>query len=101
MNAKISYGVVWMLHPWDDDRRAAGVKAWCLVKVTKPEAGPILEEAVAIFAWDREAEIFQGHVFSSEQDGVLVEISPDVRELFQNQKKIAERNAARARLEKL
>jgi len=50
MNAKISYGVVWMLHPWDDDRRAAGVKAWCLVKVTKPEAGPILEEAVAIFA---------------------------------------------------
>jgi len=32
---------------------------------------------------------------------VLVEISPDVRELFQNQKKIAERNAARARLEKL
>lgn len=83
MQAIISYKIDNILHPWNKERRQSGGTAWCLVKVTKPEYGQTIEEPVAIFNLDSEAQTFQGHVFSEKLDGVLVSIHPDISRLFE------------------
>lgn len=82
MNAKITYKVAECPHPWDKKRRAEGEKAWCLIKVTTPEFGQVLEDAVALFNWNHEATTFQGHVLAAGLNGKLVDIDKDVAECF-------------------
>ncbi len=82
MKATITYEVSWVPHPWDDKKRAAGMYAWCVLKVVTPEAGPRKNEAVAIFNLDSEAETFIGHVFATGLNGQLVTIPDDFVELF-------------------
>lgn len=43
MNAKITYRMSFEAHPWNEKSRAAGMQAWCLVKVITPELGPLVE----------------------------------------------------------
>jgi len=94
MIATIRYKMAYLPHPWNTGSRAEGEKAWCLVKVVKPEHGATTEEPVAIFNWDSEAETFQGHVYAAGLDGKLIDIDRDVRELFE----LRSLNAAKARL---
>lgn len=80
MRATISYALRNIPHPWNDKQRANGVKAWCLVKVVKPELGNETWETVAIFNLDSEAETFAGLVHADGHG--LVDIGPDFAELF-------------------
>lgn len=91
MNATITYEMAFVPHPWNQVRRAEGVKAWCLVRVTTPEHGPRTEETVAVFDMDSEAMTFQGHILAAGLDGKLVRLDDDVRELFELQKKATRR----------
>jgi hypothetical protein len=81
MKASITYRVGRILHPWDKKMANNGEYAWCLIKVITPEMGRVTEEPVAIFNFDSEARMFQGHVYASKLDGKLVEIDKDVKEL--------------------
>ncbi len=89
MKATITYRVSYEPHPYDKKQRAQGVRAWALVRVTTPEAGPRTEDVVAIFNFDTEAERFMGHVFAEGLDGRLVIIDPEWRELFEDRRKRA------------
>lgn len=83
MNAKITYRIGNIPHPWNDNHRANGMMAWCLIKVIKPEVGSISlikEEPVAIFNLDSEAELFMAHIYASNLNGKLVEIDRHVKE---------------------
>lgn len=71
MNAKISYKVDCLPHPWNEKHRSEGVHAWCLVKVTTPAYGDKREEAVAIFNFDSEAEQFQAEVIISGLESLI------------------------------
>lgn len=82
MNATVTYLISEQPHPFDDKKRAQGVKAWCLVEVVTPEAGPKTHTNVAMFNYASEAERFQAHVFASGLDGKLVSIDRDVKELL-------------------
>ncbi len=88
MNATITYRVDFVPHPFDPRQADKGVRAWCLLRVTQPEAGPRMTAAVAIFNLDSEAEAFMGHVWASGLDGSLVSIASDTRELFEYRAKI-------------
>jgi hypothetical protein len=59
-----------------------GTKAWCLVEVVTPQAGPPTHNPVAIFNFDSDAERFQGQVFAEGLDGKLLSIDRDVRRMF-------------------
>ena len=82
MTATVTYKMEFLPHPWNEKSRADGMKAWCLVKIVTPEHGARTSETVAIFNWDSEAETFQGHVYAAGLDGQLIELDPDVRDLF-------------------
>lgn len=83
MMACIKYTVEYILHPFDKKQAALGVKAWCLVKIVEPEIGTNMTwEPVAIFNYDSEASLFQGHVFASGTGDSVVKISRDCTELF-------------------
>ena len=83
MDAKITYAIRYVPHPYDKKQRAEGVHAWALLRVVTVAESfrPISEETVAIFNWDSEAEIFMTHVLSAGLDGKLVDVDPDFREL--------------------
>ncbi len=83
MNSKITYRIGYEPHPWNAKERKEGGRAWCLIKVVTPEMGPASEEPVAIFNYNSESELFQGHVLSSGLDGKLVTIDPMQREMFE------------------
>ena len=85
MQATITYRVECIPHPWPTDKNR-GIDAWCLVKIVTPEMGPSQTEAVAIFNFDSEAELFQAHILASDLDGKLVTIDKDVRELYLERK---------------
>ncbi len=89
MKATIAYRISYEPHPYDKKQRAQGVKAWSLVRVTTPEAGPRTEDVVAIFNFDTEGEAFMGHVFAEGLDGRLVTIDPEWSELFEGRQKRA------------
>ena len=82
MNAKVTYELRFEPHPWNEERREKGAKAWCLVQRIEPEYGAVRVEAVAIFNLDSAAETFAGHVFGAELDKKLVDIGKDFRNLF-------------------
>ena len=82
MKATITYEMRYEPHPWNDGLAKQGVRAWCLVKVTRPAIGPMSSEPVALFDRDSEAEVFQGHVLAESLDGQLLTIDPEVRELY-------------------
>lgn len=91
MNAKITYRIGNIPHPWNDKHRAAGMMAWCLIKVIKPEIGSvslIKEEPVAIFDLNSEAELFMAHIYASNLNGKLVEIDRHVKEYLEYNKLI-------------
>lgn len=83
MKARIEYRLENISHPWNEERRKQGMKAWCLMCRTIPELGPSTEEPVAIFNMDSDAERFAGHVFAEGLDGKLVSVGSDFRGLFQ------------------
>ena len=82
MKAKITYRVGSLPHPFDSERRAQGIQAWCLIKVVVPSLGPKSEEPVAIFNFDGEARTFMAHVSAEGLDGLLVEIDDEYRKLL-------------------
>ena len=80
MKATITYKVANIEYPWNSERRGNGEKAWCLIKVTTPELGRVLEEPVAMFNVDSEATMFQGHIYTSGAKE-LIGIDPNIEEL--------------------
>ncbi len=89
MKATIAYQLQYIPHPYDAKARERGTKAWCLVRVTRPELGNSTHVPVAMFNFDSEAETFQAHVFAEGLDGRLVTIDPEWRELFEDRRKRA------------
>lgn len=86
MNAKVTYEMSNQPHPWSEEKRKAGIKAWCLCRVTKTESGHRIGwEPVAIFNLDSEAETFQRHIFEGGFDGKLVDVDREIRQLFELQ----------------
>jgi hypothetical protein len=85
VNAKVTYKMQYVPHPFDVKQRAEGVRAWTLFEVTTPPAGPSTAVPIALFNFDSEAERFMGHVFADGLDGKLLEIDPKVRGLFEMQ----------------
>lgn len=83
MNAKVTYELRYEVDPWDEKRRAAGLKCWCLVQVVTFELGVPRSEIVAVFERDSVAETFAGHVFATGLDQKLVDIGFIFRELFE------------------
>lgn len=84
MNAKITYEMRRVPHPFDKKMRDNNIEAWCLFEVITPAAGPrIYGEPIAIFNLDSQAERFQGHVFAEDLDGKLVTIDRDYRALLE------------------
>jgi hypothetical protein len=86
MNAKITYVVTSIPHPWDEKDRKVGVTAYCLVKRTTPEYGFPQDEPVAMFNFDSEARQFAAHVFLAGLEGKLVEMDRDLHDLFESQR---------------
>lgn len=95
MNARVTYEMHYLPHPWDEKLRKDGAKAWILCEVVVPEAGPETFNPVAIFNYDSEGARFQGHVFASGLNGKLVKIDPSTQELFELQAKLRARDALR------
>jgi hypothetical protein len=83
VKADILYKVSNIPHPFDKAQRGGGVTAWCLVKVIKPKLGPELEEPVAIFNFNSEAELFMSHVFLAGLHDCLVKIDETMMEIFE------------------
>jgi hypothetical protein len=84
MIATITYRMDYVPHPWDAKRRKEGTKAWCLMKVVTAESGQTADyEAVAIFNFDSEAELFQGHVVLEHLDGKLLTVDRSIAELIE------------------
>lgn len=81
MTAKIIYTMEYLPHPFDTKRRSEGEHAWCLCKQVIPEIGRETFEAVAIFNFDSEAQLFQNHVFLSNTSDTVVKIHEDARKL--------------------
>lgn len=96
MTAKISYEIQELPHPYDEKQRKDGVKAMCLVRVTRSAARTwIGQEVVSMFNFDSEARLFQEHVMAEGLDGKLVVVEPSYRELYEStQRLLASRRAA-------
>lgn len=75
MNARIVYKMKNIPYPWDNARRAQGVKVWALCRVVVPEFGPSTGsdfEPIGLFNIDSEAERFMLHAFlTSGENGLL------------------------------
>lgn len=94
MTAQIRYEIQELPHPYDEKMRKDGVKAMCLVRVTRSAAGTwIGQEPVAMFNYDSEARIFQEHVMAEGLDGKLVVVEPSYRELYESTQSLLARRA--------
>ncbi len=83
MNAKITYRLGRIPHPFNKEKRGQGMEAMCLIKVTTYDLGTFPEEMpVAIFDLDSEADRFAAHVFLEKLNGKLVSIDRDTEELL-------------------
>jgi hypothetical protein len=80
MKATITYRVGRIPNPWNKERRAAGEETWCLIKVTTPDYGDILEDPVALFNLDSEAVAFQGHLISVDPKETTLKVDPLLKE---------------------
>lgn len=88
MNIKLKYVIEEMPHPWDDEKRAEGVKAFCLVRYYEPDCPPVAglhgsQEVVAMFNWDSEALLLSRFV----HNGGTIEASAMLQQLFEEQDK--------------
>jgi hypothetical protein len=103
MKVDMIYSIHYLPHPWDDEARKAGVKAYCLCREMRlPTArlptAPGLSRGhnidykpVALFNTNSEGDVFQRFI---EELGIkTIEISPDVKDLIES-----ERNLGRSRL---
>ncbi len=81
MNAKITYAMRFVPDPFDK-KNENRQSLWCLHEVTTPEYGEPTWKPIAIFNLDSEAERFMGNVFASGMDGILIDIAPNLRDVF-------------------
>jgi len=95
MTARITYAIQELPHPYDQELRNQGVKAYCLVRVTKSAAGTwIGQEVVSVFNYDSEARLFQEHVMAEGLDGKLVTVESSYRELYEATQSMRARRSA-------
>jgi hypothetical protein len=87
--AEIQYKMVYMLDPWNEERRKAGQKWWYLCKLVEPELGTdafaTTIEPVAEFNRDSDAALFQAHLFK----GGDVNIDDRQRELCESYERLS------------
>lgn len=95
MNARVHYKFEYQPHPFNQELRAKGVEAWCLVQIITPEVGPPTYDVIAIFNLNSEAERFQAHIFAEGLDGRLIEIDRTQRELFEMKRARPARNTGK------
>lgn len=84
MKVDLVYVLANIPHPWDEQQRKDGVKAWCLCRTMRTALREYTNyEPLAMFNLDSEARIFAEHVFLAGLNGSLVEIDRDLEKLFQ------------------
>lgn len=83
MNAKITYKVRFIKHPW-----SGGTDAWCLAKETIPKLGEPFSEPVAVFNFDSEARLFQSHVLTEDPEAKVIGIAPGMQDSFRLNKEV-------------